>query len=194
MRGRPAPQMVMPDAIGSATVSFALFATFARLSRVSAALLRPGFVLLLALLFCSCATFARREGVQVSLVNLALGEATVWETELRLTVRIQNELPEALVVDGAVHKVYLNGTYIGEGLSNERLEIPRLSTATQNVTVHLRNISMLTKLRGIIDAQAVDYRMTSLLYTVNQGRYRAEREARLDFKDLQPASASSTKP
>ena len=150
--------------------------------------------LLLALLLCSCATFARREGVQVSLVNLALGEATVWETELRLTVRIQNELPEALVVDGAVHKVYLNGTYIGEGLSNERLEIPRLSTATQNVTVYLRNISMLTKLRGIIDAQAVDYRMTSLLYTESQGRYRAERTARLDFKDLQPSPATPNKP
>ncbi len=189
MRGRPGSQIVRPDAVGSAAVSFIPFATFARLSRVSAALLRPGFVLLLALLLCSCATFARREGVQISLVNLALGEATVWETELRLTVRIQNELPEALVVDGAVHKVYLNGTYIGEGLSNERLEIPRLSTATQNVTVYLRNISMLTKLRGIIDSQAVDYRMTSLLYTESQGRYRAERTARLDFKDLQPAPA-----
>ena len=156
--------------------------------------MRHSSFLFLTLLLCSCATFARREGVQISLVNLALGEATVWETELRLTVRIQNELPEALVVDGAVHKVYLNGTYIGEGLSNERLEIPRLSTATQNVTVYLRNISMLTKLRSIIDAQAVDYRMTSLLYTVNQGRYRAERTARLDFKDLQPAPATPAQP
>lgn len=156
--------------------------------------IRLASLFLLAAILCSCATFARRQGVQVSLVNLALGAATVWETELRLTVRIQNELPEALVVDGAVHKVYLNGTYVGEGLSNERLEIPRLSTATQNVTVYLRNISLLTKLRGIIDAQAVDYRMTSLLYTVNQGRYRAERTARLDFKDLQPAPVTPTKP
>ena len=149
-------------------------------------------LVLLALLCGSCATFARREGVQVSLVNLALGEATVWETELHLTVRLQNELPEAMIVNGAVHKIYLNGTYVGEGLSNERVAIERLSTRTQNVTVYLRNISMLTKIRSIIATQAVDYKMTSLLYTEtggHKGRYRAEREARLDFKDLQPAPA-----
>ncbi len=39
-------------------------------------------LLLLPFLLTSCATFARREGVQVSLVNLALGESTVWETAL----------------------------------------------------------------------------------------------------------------
>ena len=147
-------------------------------------------LLLLPLLLASCATFARREGVQVSLVNLALGESTVWETAVHFTTRIQNELPEPVVLNGAVHKIYLNGTYVGEGLSNERLEIPRLSTATQNITVHLRTVAMLTKLRGIIDAQAVDYTMTSLLYTESQGRYRAVRKSRLDLKDFQPPATA----
>ena len=147
-------------------------------------------LLLLPLLLTSCSTFARREGVQVSLVNLALGESTVWETAVHFTTRIQNELPEPVVLNGAVHKIYLNGTYVGEGLSNERLEIPRLSTATQNITVHLRTVAMLTKLRGIIDAQAVDYKMTSLLYTESQGRYRAVRKSRLDLKDFQPPATA----
>ena len=132
--------------------------------------------------------------MQVNLVNMAIGEATVWETAVNFTVRLQNELPDAVIVDGAVHKIYLNGTYVGEGLSNERVEIPRLSTSVQNVTVHLRNVSLFTKLRSIIDAQAVDYKMTSLLYTVIDGSkrtYRAEREARLDFKDFQPTPAAS---
>ena len=154
--------------------------------------MRPRFLplLLLPLLLASCATFARRDGVQVSLVNLAPGESTLLETAVHFTIRIQNELPQPVVLNGAVHKIYLNGTYVGEGLSNERLEIPRLSTATQNVTVHLRNVTMLTKLRGIIDAQAVDYKMTSLLYTENQGRYRAARESRLDLKDLRLPTAA----
>ncbi len=143
-------------------------------------------LLTLTLLLCSCATFARREGLQVSLVNMVFGESTVWETTMTFVVRLQNEQPEDLVVDGAVHKIYLNDAYVGEGLSNERVVVPRLSTATQNVTMHLRNVSMLTRVRRMIDAQAVDYRMTSLLYTEKQGRYRAERTARLDFRDLQP--------
>ena len=147
-------------------------------------------LLLLPFLLTSCATFARREGVQVSLVNLAFGESTAWETAVHFTIRIQNELPEPVMLNGAVHKIYLNGTYIGEGLNNERLEIPRLSTATQNVIVYLRNVTMLTKLRGIIEAQAVDYKMTSLLYTEGQGRYRAVRESRLDLKDLRLPTAA----
>ncbi len=147
-------------------------------------------LLLLPFLLTSCATFARRAGVQVTLVNLALGESTVWETAVNFTIRIQNELPEPVVLNGAVHKIYLNGTFVGEGLSNERIEVSRLSTATQNVTVHLRNVTMLTKLRGIIETQAVDYKMTSLLYTESQGRLRAVRESRLDGKDFQPSATA----
>ena len=143
-------------------------------------------LLLLPFLLTSCGTFARRESVQVSLVNVALGESTVWETAVNFTIRIQNELPEPVVMNGAVHKIYLNGTFVGEGLSNERIEVSRLGTATQNVTVHLRNVTMLTKLRGIMDTQAVDYKMTSLLYTESQGRFRAVRESRLNWKDFQP--------
>lgn len=144
----------------------------------------------MAALLCSCASLHKREGLQVSLVNMSVAEASLWETAVIFTVRIQNEMPEPITVDGAVHKIYLNSTYVGEGLSNERLEIPRLSSATQSVTVHLRNVSMLSKLRDIIDQQAVDYRMSSLLYTLSEGRkgrYRAERDARLDLKEFQPS-------
>ncbi len=148
-----------------------------------------GPVLLLTLL-CSCATFAKREGVQVSLVNMVFTSATAWETTAVFTVRVQNEQPEEVVLDGAVHKIYLNGSYVGEGLSNERMTVPRFSTATQEVTVHLRNLSMLMKLRKTIETQAVDYRMTSLIYTVNQGRFRAERAGQVAVKDFQPTPAA----
>lgn len=151
-------------------------------------------VVLLPLALCSCATFAKREGVQVSLVNLQFVEATVWETALDCTIRIQNELPEPVIVDGAVHKIYLNGTYIGDGLSNERIEVPRLSSATQKVTVHLHNIAILVKLRGIVDTQAADYKLTSLLYTAKQGRFRITHEGRVDSKDFQPAEPVSERP
>ena len=144
-------------------------------------------LLLLPLLLASCSTFARREGVQVSLVNLALGESTVWETELHCTVRLLNESPVPLAFDGAVHKIYLNGTYVGEGLINERLEIPRLGTVTQAVVVHLSNFAMLTKVREIVDAQALDYRISSVIHTA-RGRFHAGREGRLDLQEFQPAA------
>lgn len=145
-------------------------------------------LLLLPFLLTSCATFARRESVQVSLVNVALGESTVWETAVNFTIRIQNELPEPVVMNGAVHKIYLNGTFVGEGLSNERLEIPRLSTVTQTVVVHLSNFAMLAKVREIVDAQALDYRISSVIHTAH-GRFHAGREGRLDLQEFQPKTA-----
>lgn len=152
------------------------------------------FASLLVIAFlCSCATATRREEIKVSLVNMRFGEATVWETTAYFTLRVQNESPLPLVLDGGVHKLYLNGIYIGEGLTNERAEIPRLDSATQTVTVHLRNLSMATRLRSIIESQAVDYRLSSKLYLLENGRTsrcRLSSEGRLDVKDFQPTRPS----
>ena len=61
-------------------------------------------------------------------------------------------MPDAMAVDGGVHKIYLNGVYVGSGESNESNEsneIARLSDATQTVTVHLRNLSMARLIRFV---------------------------------------------
>jgi len=145
--------------------------------------------LLLVGLLCSCATTSRREEIKVSLVNMRFGEATVWETTAYFTLRVQNESLQPLVLDGGVHKLYLNGLYIGEGLTNERVEIPRLNSSTQTVIVHLRNLSMAARIRTIIESQAADYRLGSKLYLLENGRSvrcRLSSEGRLDLKDFQP--------
>jgi LEA14-like dessication related protein len=146
--------------------------------------------LMLVLSLCACATTRRQEEIKVTLVNLRLGEATVWETTAYVTLRVQNESPLPLVLDGGVHKLYLNGLSIGEGLTNERLEIPRLDSATQIVTVHLRNLAMATRLRSIIELHAAEYRLSSKLYLLENGRSRRCRlssEGRLDAGDFQPS-------
>lgn len=130
----------------------------------------PSPILVLAAsLLASCATIASDPGVEVSIVNIAFENATVLETTARFTVRVQNENPEPLLLEGAVHKIYLNGAYIGKGMSNETLEVDRLATATQSVTVHLRNLRFAGKLQAIMRSKEASYHIESTLHTRSDG-------------------------
>jgi LEA14-like dessication related protein len=133
---------------------------------------------------CSCRT---GPGPAISLVNVRFAEATAFETTATFTLRLSNETPEPMQLDGGVHKIYLNGLYVGEGLNSDTLDLPRLGTATQEVTVHLNNIGMATRIKPIIESRSFDYRIKSLLYGKSPGGHlRSASEGRLDLKDFTP--------
>lgn len=146
-------------------------------------------LMVLGLTLCGCATFNRTEGLDVSIINLQFTEATVFETTAVFTVRLQNESPAPLSLEGGVHKFYLNGFFIGKGLTGESIEVPRLDSVTQQVTVRLRNITIAQRIKAIVEGQRVDYRVESLLYTRQEGRparVRVAHDGNLDLKDFTP--------
>ena len=140
------------------------------------------------LLFSGCASLNRSEGLDVSVVNLQFTEATVLETTAIFTVRVENETPEPLVLEGGVHKFYIDGAFVGKGMSNERVEVPRLGSATQPITVYLRNISMGRRIKSIIESQKVGYRLDSLLYAQGKlgSRFRVIHDGKLDLNEFRP--------
>jgi len=139
------------------------------------------FLAMAALLLCSCATV--REGVDLSLTNVGLKDVTVLETTALFTVRVQNENPSPLKLQGSVYKIYLNDSYIGKGMTDQSLEVPAFGTATQTVPVYLQNLFMASKVRGIIDGQKFDYRIDGTLHD-SSGKIRAVSEGRLDLNDF----------
>ncbi len=151
---------------------------------------REILALLVVLLLTSCATAPDQGAFDVSVVNVTSGEATLWETRLEFVVRLQNATPNSVTLEGAAHKIYLNGTYIGQGLSNERVEVPRLGTTTQTVAVLLKNLTLMRKLIefGHSQNQTVTYRVDSTLYTSGGGmfarKFRAMKEGGLDLRSL----------
>lgn len=136
----------------------------------------------LAVLLAGCAT---TPGPTVNLVNVQFTQATVLETTAQFTLRYSNDGPEPVALDGSSHKIYLNGLYIGQGLANQPVEVPRLATATQSVTVHLNNIMMATRIKTIIESKVFDYKINSVFYT-SAGTRRSASEGRLDVKDFTP--------
>jgi len=142
-----------------------------------------------------CASLGGLEPPQVTLANLAVGEATLFETTLQATVRMTNANPEPLVIDGLALKLYLGGLKVGTGTSGEHTEIPRLASATVPVTIHVSNVALLTRLKPVLDAGAADYAMKGKLYVVRAwgtSKLRLATSGRIDFrKPAQPPAAGT---
>jgi len=153
--------------------------------------LRPSPFALLPLLclLSACGTFAPRDVVEVSVVDIRPTRAALLETTGVLTLRFTNETPEPLQLKGSTHRLYLNGSSVGRAVSNDTLTIPALSTATQQVTVHLENLTLIRKATEFSKAPAsIAYRLESQLFTVDgpgaTGRLRATATGELDISGL----------
>ena len=146
-----------------------------------------------ALALCAgCASFGLL-APDVTLVDLEFTDLTLFETSGVFTVRLANENPEPLAVDGGVYNLYLGGLRVGKGLSDHRFEIPALGTATDEVQLHLNNVAIATRLRSIWESGIVDYRLRARVYVEHgYGRktLRIESEGRLDLEAQRQAPAA----
>jgi LEA14-like dessication related protein len=136
------------------------------------------------LILCGC---NRPAGPSVNLVSVHFQEATALETTAAFTIRLSNDAPETRQFTGSAHKIYLNGLYVGKGLSDQTVEVPRLGTVTQNITVHLSNLALVTRIKSVIEAKRFDYRIQSVFYGKSWlDRMSSESEGKLDLKDFTP--------
>lgn len=118
----------------------------------------------LALTASGCAAWLPLAPPEVSLVNLQFTDLKLFETTGVFTVRLSNENPEPVRVEGGVYKLYLDGVRVGKGLSDARLELPRLGSTTDRVTVHINNVAVATRLAAILKQPVVDYELVTRLY------------------------------
>lgn len=120
------------------------------------------FLALTILLITSCALTS--PAPEISLVDVAFDEISLFETNLKAKVRYENELDTDLQIRGSVHRLSLNGIDVGKGISDEAITIPRLGTKTQLVTFRISNLGLLTKVQRLIDSQGYNYEIRSKVY------------------------------
>lgn len=110
---------------------------------------------------------------EISLVDVRLSKIAVFETTAVFTLRVLNEGPRPLTIDGALCGFSLDGVRIGKGTSDTRIEIPRLQSRTLDVPVFIRNEGLARLLRSIVTAGEFDYSLDARLYvTTSRGRFR----------------------
>lgn len=121
---------------------------------------------LCAVVLCGgCASMTNLEPLGVTLVNIKPGEVTVFETSLEAEIRITNPNPEALSVEGAAFKLYLDGGKVGTGVSNEVFTVERLDSYVVKTTIRLNNAAALLRLRNIFEQNEIEYGVKTTLYT-----------------------------
>lgn len=150
--------------------------------------------LTLAAVLAGCATVDQDPVLSASVANLRLGQATLMETTATFTVRLQNERPEPLSLQGGVFKLYLDGSYLGQGTFNTPVELAGLSDTTVNVDTHLSNLTMARKITAIVEARRLDYRLTGRVYARHgtKGRtFNVAREGALDMNEFVPATPAA---
>lgn len=143
----------------------------------------------LALGIAGCASVPADRSLDLHVVNLQLRTATAFETTAVFTLRAENESPEPITLTGGVFKFSIDGRQIGKGMWNDRVELQRLDSSTFLVEVHLSNLAMATRVKGIAEAKATDIRTEATLFATTGGserRIRLVKESRLDSKDFTP--------
>ncbi|HEX2855523.1 MAG TPA: LEA type 2 family protein [Opitutaceae bacterium] len=181
-----------PAAVRFRSFTISLFHAFpSPLSHSSAPfpLFRLPLFLLPFVFLTACATLAPRGVIDVSVVDIRPTQAALLETTAVLTLRFTNASPEPLQLKGSSHRLYLNGSSIGRAVSNDSLTIPALSTATQQVTVYLENLTLVRKATEFSRSPtAIAYRLESQLFTVDgtsaTNRLRATATGELDIRGL----------
>ncbi len=100
----------------------------------------------------------------VTLVDLKFTDLTLFETTGEFTVRLANENLEPLRISGGVFRLYLNGAKVGKALSSEAVEVPRLGTATERVSLHVNNVALMSRLASWLEEPVLDYQIKTRLF------------------------------
>jgi LEA14-like dessication related protein len=133
-----------------------------------------------------CATTEAIAPPDVTLVDLDFVDATIFESTLDIGVRIFNENPDPLILDGAVIKLELEGRNFGKGTFSERVEVPRLDSVVQRLEMHLSHIAVASKLKTVIDSKVVNYSITGKVYVITpSGRVKRlpiDKQGRIDLR------------
>jgi LEA14-like dessication related protein len=132
----------------------------------SGAILTIAPLVLVAVVSAGCVSTEPMEPPGVALVDLDFVDATLFESTLDVALRISNDNPEPIVLDGAVIKLELNGINVGKGASDERLELPRLGSLVRRFELHMNHLALATRIKGIFEAKVVDYAVTGKVYIV----------------------------
>jgi LEA14-like dessication related protein len=137
----------------------------------------------------ACVSLGQLAPPELHLVDLAFVEATLFESTLTATVRVDNDNPEPLVIDGAVVRLVVGGLAVGKGRSDARVEVPRLGSETIPLTVHLNNVRLATRLHALFQEEVVDYALEGTVYVLSGARtvrVPISQAGRLDLRGEEP--------
>ena len=108
---------------------------------------------LVSLLLTGCSSHGPVGGMTATLVDIHPTNASLLESEAVATLRLTNENIAPLGFSGVHIKLYLNGSYVGSGVTDNPFGVPPLNSVTQAITVHFENLALVKQLAAISNSQ-----------------------------------------
>ena len=145
-------------------------------------------VLVLPLLaLAGCSLFGPAWHADVAVVSMRIEGVEMFETLAVFTIRIDNEEPMDMALDGSVHEIEIDGRRVGRGTAPDRIDIPRLGSVRLEVPVSISNAAVVSRLRDATDRRRFHYRVESTLYVLRGGdtkRVRISHDGEIDLRGL----------
>jgi LEA14-like dessication related protein len=120
-------------------------------------------------------------------IDLKPVNATLLESEAVLTLRITNENIGALGFSGSSHRLYLNGSYVGNAVNDHPFGVPPLRSITQEVTIHFENLALVRQLASLGESRTASYRLDTVLFQTiyeDKSQLKVHAEGSLDLSGL----------
>ncbi len=153
------------------------------------------FVLGFLFVLGACASSTKdAEPPTIRLTNLRLGSIGLLSQELFLDLKLGNPNDFDLPLTGLTFALDVNGNFLADGLSDQRVNIPRLGFATVTVTGTTDTLNVLRQLMSLGEASALDYKISGTAYFGRMGVRRAVPYTRSGSVSLMPGPVPSPPP
>ena len=144
-----------------------------------------------------CSSLGPPEPLGVNLVDLEVGEITLFEATLVAKIRISNPNPDPLQFTGGSLKLLLDDRKIGTAMTSQAFSVAGFSSTVIDMTVHVNTASAITRIPALLEQDSLSYGVRGALYS--QGsfgthKHVVERSGSLDLGSLGesgPAAAPS---
>ncbi len=148
--------------------------------------------LVLTLLCVGCAALEPTAQPDLTLVDLRISDVTLFETSAEFTLRISNENPDPLKLQGGAFKIDLQGIKVGKGLMSQAVEVPGFDSVTVDVPVHISHLALASRLRSVLEGGKVSYRLRATLYRETAMGRRRLRSVGSGIFDLSPQAPQTS--
>lgn len=137
------------------------------------------FALILALLVSGCALMALSlEKPDVSLVGIELGQTSLLEQHLKLTLKVTNPNDREIAVDGMNFRVEVGDQELVHGVTNKTVVLPRLGEVRFPVDTSVSLAGILKRLPALLGG-GLSYRLRGEVFTRDFGRLPFDRKGEL---------------
>ena len=136
------------------------------MGRKAAKPVRAAWALSLCLLAAGCAALGvEKPALDVALVNLAPRDVSPLEQVLDISLRVRNPNNFPLTLTGARFDLDLNGRPLLRGLSNARIEIPRLGSALMRAEGATTTLGLIRQIFEFNPDQPLRYKLKGVAFT-----------------------------